>query len=99
MNGQAFDFPVTRRRFLALVGAAVAVPTIIPSRALGRADAPAPSRRVTLGLVGCGNMGSQNAESFLRRKGCQIVAACDVDRKHLENGVNLVNSNYGNKDC
>ena len=99
MNGEAFDFPVTRRRFLALAGAALALPTIIPGRALGRADAPAPSRRITLGLVGCGNMGSQNAESFLGRTGCQVVAACDVDKKHLENGVNLVNKKYGNQDC
>jgi len=99
MRSPALDLPVTRRRFLVLAGAALALPAIIPSRALGRDGAPPPSRRITLGLVGCGNMGSQNAESFLGQKGCQVVAACDVDKKHLENGVNLVNKKYGNQDC
>src|SRR5256885_11917412 len=36
--------PSTRRRFLATTGAAVVLPTLIPSSVLGRADQPAPSR-------------------------------------------------------
>jgi predicted dehydrogenase len=82
-----------------MVGAALALPTIIPSNALGRQDGLAPSGRITLGLVGCGNMGTQNTEAFLGRKECQIIAACDVDQKHLEHGVNLVNKHYQNQDC
>jgi predicted dehydrogenase len=94
-----FGSKVSRRQFLALASAALAVPTIIPSRALGRPDAPAPSERVTLGIVGCGNQGSSNMRDFLRLKDCQVVAACDVDKKHLQNAVNIVNKQYNNQDC
>ena len=99
MKNQPFDSAVSRRRFLVLTGAALAVPTLIPRRALGLPGAPAPSQRITLGLVGCGNMGTSNAEAFLALKGCQVIAACDVDQKHLDNGVNLVNKKYQNHDC
>jgi predicted dehydrogenase len=44
-------------------------------------------------------MGTQNTGAFLRLKGCQVVAACDVDKKHLEKGVNLVNEHYQSRDC
>jgi predicted dehydrogenase len=94
-----FGSKVSRRQFLALAGAALAVPTIIPSRALGRPDAPAPSQRITLGIVGCGNQGTSNMRDFLRLKDCQVVAACDVDKKHLQNAVNIVNKQYNNQDC
>src|SRR6266567_9179506 len=89
----------TRRRFLALTGAALAGPTIIPARALGREDVPAASKRITLGIVGCGNMGTANMRSFLALKDCQVVAACDVDKKHLQNGVGVINKHYQNNDC
>ena len=89
----------TRRKFLALTAAAVAAPTIIPARALGRADVPAPSNRITLGLLGCGNQGMNNAHDFMRLKGCQVVAACDVDKKHLEHAVSTVNKKYNSKGC
>ena len=75
------------------------LPAIIPGQALGLEGAAAPSERVTLGLIGCGNMGSQNTESFLALKGCQVVAACDVDKLHLEKGINLVNTKYQTQDC
>jgi predicted dehydrogenase len=93
------DSRLTRRQFLTLAGAALAVPAFIPSRALGRADVPAPSKRITLGIVGCGNQGTSNLRDFLRLKDCQVVAACDVDKKHLQNAVNIVNKQYDNTDC
>jgi len=99
MNSQAFDSTISRRRFLALTGAALALPAIIPSRALGGEDAPAPSRRINLGLVGCGNMGTSNTQAFLALKDCRVVAACDVDKQHLGKAVNLVNKHYQNRDC
>ena len=99
MKNSAPDQMVTRRQFLSLAGAALALPTIIPSRALGLDDAPAASQRITLGLVGCGNMGTSNTEAFLALKDCQVVAACDVDKKHLAKVVSAVNKHYQNKDC
>src|SRR5712691_9113074 len=90
---------LNRRKFLALTGATIIAPTIIAARALGREDVPAPSKRITLGIVGCGNMGMGNTRSFLALKDCQVVAACDVDKKHLEQGVSVINKHYKNTDC
>src|SRR5580692_858745 len=99
MKKPAFDSKVTRRQFLALTGAALAMPAIIPSSTLGREDTPAPSQRIALGWVGCGNQGTLNTEAFLKLKECQVVAACDVDKKHLKKAVDLVNKHYQNEDC
>jgi len=73
----------------------LAVPTLIPSRVL----AAAPSKRVALGVIGCGNMGTSNLRAFLREQDCQVVAACDLDKKHLTEAVNIINRQYGNQDC
>lgn len=99
MSSSNFGSKVTRRKFLGLAGAALAFPTIIPGRALGLENTPAPSNRIKLGLVGCGNMGAGNARAFLGLKDCQVVAACDVDKNHLQKMVGIVNKQYQNKDC
>jgi predicted dehydrogenase len=90
---------ISRRRFLAVTGLAVAAPTFIPASALGRGGRPAPSNRIVMGVIGCGWMGGSNTEAFLRHADCQVVAACDVDAKHLEEMVGRVNRHYGNRDC
>jgi len=90
---------ITRRRFLAATGTALSLPTFIPASALGLNGTTAPSERITMGMVGCGNMGSGNNQSFLALKECHVVAACDVDKKHLQRLVGAVNNNYENKDC
>ena len=90
---------MTRRHFLAAAGAAVALPTIVPISALGRADRPAPSDRITLGVVGWGMQGPGNTSSFLAQKDCQVVAACDLDKNHLQKALDTINNHYGNKDC
>ncbi len=90
---------LSRREFLALTGAALTVPTLIPATAFGRADRPAPSARIAMGVVGCGSMGNGNTKAFLGLKECQVVAACDVDRKHLTGVVNSVNRHYSDKGC
>ncbi len=86
----------TRRQFLALTGAALAAPQLIPSGVLG---ADAPSRRINLAVIGCGNMGTSNLRAFLKEKQCQVVAACDVDKEHLASAVEIVNRQYQNNDC
>jgi predicted dehydrogenase len=90
---------ISRRRFLATTGAAIALPTIIPASALGRGDKAAPSERVTLGVVGWGMQGPSNTGEFLKLKDCQVVAACDLDKKHLQSALDRVNGHYSNKDC
>ncbi len=76
---------VSRRDFLrkALPAAAVgfSFPTIVPASALGFGRRAAPSNRITLGVIGAGNQGSNDIKSFLRDDRVQIVAVCDVNRE------------------
>ncbi len=76
---------VPRRRFLktavSTAGAAVMAPTIIPSSALGRDGAVAPSERIVVGGIGIGNRGTYDLGCFLEQKDVQFVAVCDVKEK------------------
>src|SRR5215471_7852299 len=71
-----------RRSFLKTAlsasAAAIAAPQIIPSSALGRDGAVAPSERVTLGGIGIGNRGTYDLGCFLEQKDVQFAAVCDV---------------------
>src|ERR1039458_8166499 len=97
MNSPSFGSTrVSRRQFLAVTGAVLALPTLIPSRVLG---ATSPSERINLAVVGGGNQGNINLKAFLGLKQCQVVAVCDVDKGHLANTVNVVNDHYQNHDC
>jgi predicted dehydrogenase len=44
----------------------------------------APSNRITLGVIGCGNQGMNDIRSFLQDPRIQIVAVCDVNREGNE---------------
>ena len=70
----------TRRRFLQ-TAAALGVPTIIPASALGRDDKPAASKRITVGVIGTGNMGMGDLRGFLGDARAQVVAVCDVNKE------------------
>jgi predicted dehydrogenase len=95
-KNSSFSSGISRRRFLAATGLAMAAPTIIPASALGR---PAPSERITMGVVGWGMQGPSNTAEFLRFKDCQVVAACDLDKNHLQQALDRINGHYKNKDC
>lgn len=75
----------SRRTFLRntvqAAAAAYAFPTVIPSSALGLGGAVAPSNRISLGVVGTGNQGFNDINSFLHDNRVQIVAVCDVNRE------------------
>ena len=86
---------ITRRRFLKAAGAAAAVSSSPWARA-GRASA---SNRITIGVIGWGMMGPANTKAFLAENDCQVVAACDIHKKHLQTAVDTINTSYGNKDC
>jgi predicted dehydrogenase len=94
-----FTVALNRRRFLrglTLAGAAAGLPTIIPASVLG---ADAPSKKITVGAVGLGGMGSGNLGGFLGEPRCRVVAVCDVDAKHLEEARQRVNSQNRAQDC
>jgi len=90
---------LSRRRFLVSAASLAALPTIIPASALGREDRPAASHRITMGMIGCGGMGLSNTRAFLAQTDCQVVAACDVDKNHLQAAIKVINQHYGNNDC
>jgi predicted dehydrogenase len=99
MKTSPFRSRMTRRRFLATTGAAVTAPMIIPASALGQSDRPAPSERITMGIVGWGMMGPGNTKGLMSEKDCQVVAACDLDTRPLKQAVDTINKHYGNSDC
>jgi predicted dehydrogenase len=90
---------ISRRRFIAATGLALAAPTFIPANALGRGAQAAPSERVTVGVVGWGMQGPGNTNELMNLKDCQVVAACDVDKNHLKAAVDSINGRYKNQDC
>jgi predicted dehydrogenase len=92
----------TRRCFLkttATAAAALAFPMIVPGCAVGRGKRSRPSNRTTLGIVGWGMQGPSNTQSFLHEEDCQVVAACDLDKFHLQSALDTINGHYENKDC
>jgi len=58
-----------------------------------------PSERITIGVIGWGMMGPANTKSFLEQSDCQVVAACDLDKKHLQAALDTINQKYANTDC
>jgi hypothetical protein len=102
---------LTRRSFLkgtagVAAGAAAGVtlamtgfPTIVPSSALGKDGAVAPSNRVVVGFIGVGPQGQGVMGNYLQRQDCQVVAVCDVKTDMLGQARDRVNAQYQNKDC
>src|SRR5688572_28921491 len=64
--------PTSRREFLAASSAA-ALAFSAPASALGAND------RITVGVIGCGGMGSSHARNLASRKDVSIAYVCDPD--------------------
>jgi predicted dehydrogenase len=94
---------LNRRRFISkALGTAAGVagfPYFVPSAALGKAGAVAPSNRIVMGAIGVGSKGGRNILSFTNRRDVQTVAVCDVDAGHRDTTANNINSKYDNRDC
>jgi len=93
----------TRREFLGTTATALAAaatfPTIIPSSALGKDGAVAPSNRIAVGVIGCGPQGRGDMGNFLNQTDCQVVAVCDVKDDQLALAKKAVNDRYQNQAC
>ena len=89
-------FTPSRRQFLKGTAAAIGFPTIVPSSIFGQ---NAPSNRITMGVVGWGMQGPGNTGAFMNEADCQVVAACDLDKNHLQTALDVINKKYGNTDC
>jgi predicted dehydrogenase len=76
----ASNYALTRRSVLKAaitIGAAHAIPAIIPASVLG---ANSPSNRIVLALIGTGNQGTNNLKGFLQLSDVHVRAVCDVNR-------------------
>lgn len=90
---------ISRRAFLrrgAMVGSALALPTIVPSSVFG---ASAPSEKIVMGAIGVGSMGQGDLNGFLHKDEVRVVAVCDVDANHVRKAKQMVDGRYGNSDC
>ena len=94
---------INRRQFLmrATVGAAGAMgfPYFVQSSALGKAGRAAASNRIVMGAIGTGGRGTGIMRGFVGRGEVQMVAVCDVDKKHRDRAKKHVDGKYGNSDC
>ena len=92
--------PLTRRQFLqhsAVTTAVVAAPLILPSGLRGQ---NAPSKKITVGIVGCGNIADGHYGPLLGSpESIRVIAVCDVDRTRRDSAAARVNKEYGNADC
>jgi len=89
----------TRRDFVLGSVAAASVATFIPAHVLGREGKPAPSEKITLGVIGIGPRCTYDLKSMLPFPDVRCVAIADVQAKRRESGKTLVDQHYGNKDC
>lgn len=93
---------ISRRDFLrrasttAAAGAALGLPTLVPSSVLG---ADAPSNQVHLGAIGTGGRGSAILGESAGQPGVKVVAVCDVLRQRREQRATEYNQRYGGKVC
>src|SRR3954471_8165050 len=92
-----------RRTFLksaVSAGAAIiAAPYVIPSSALGKDGAIAPSERIVVGGIGIGNRGTYDLGCFLEQSDVQFVAVCDVKANRRNAVKQIADQKYKNQDC
>ncbi len=82
---------LSRRNFLAAAGSAAAI------AAMPRVSSSAPSDRVVMGMIGVGSQGTGRLREFLDHDDVRIGAICDVDRRHLDRAIALVEKEKGYK--
>jgi predicted dehydrogenase len=88
-----------RRQMLKGSAAALGFPYFVPASALGKAGRPAPSDRIVIGCIGCGNRGPANMAGMMKQPDAQIVAVCDVRKSSREAAKATVDKHYDNQSC
>jgi myo-inositol 2-dehydrogenase/D-chiro-inositol 1-dehydrogenase len=86
---------INRRYFLksaSVLAAAATAPMVLLRRLFG---AGAPSRRITVAMIGCGRQSkAPNIPQLLKSEHAQVVAVCDVDSWRQTQAQQQVNSYY-----
>ena len=99
MNPASNSTGLNRRRFLALTGAAIAAPGILAGCASPPRRIKSANDKINIGVIGWGMQGPSNTKAFLPMEDCRVIAACDVDARHLQQAVDTINEHYQNRDC
>ena len=74
---------LSRRAFVGSLGAALA--------------AKSPSDQVAMGFIGVGSQGTSRLREFMRESDVRVAAICDVDKRHLDRAIALVEAEKGYK--
>src|SRR5574344_524547 len=77
----------SRRTFLKTMGA-FGLFTIVPRKVLGGTGHVAPSDQLCKGIIGMGGIG-KSSYHFRSDETYRLVSVCDVDQKHLDQGVKM----------
>jgi len=91
-----------RREFLkgvALAGAALGVPYVVPGKVLGKDGAVAPSEKVVLGAIGIGGRGHHDLTVFMKEPAVQFIAICDIREERRRAIKKMADDKYDNNDC
>jgi len=75
---------ISRRQILAATASAIALPTIVPSSALGLDGHLPPSERITVGMIGTGTRGMQLLQAMAPLRNHCVVALSDCRQDRLE---------------
>ncbi|MCB1225846.1 MAG: Gfo/Idh/MocA family oxidoreductase [Verrucomicrobiales bacterium] len=85
---------LSRRHFLGQSGLGLLGTTLTAGGLSGwlraAADRPAPSERITMGVIGCGGRGNDVLKNFLNDERVQVVAVCDVEKESSRYNKNIV---------
>lgn len=85
--------PISRRAAIK-AAATFAIPMFLPTVGWARTRRAAPSERITLGVIGVGNMGGAHLGGLLGNSELQLVAICDVDEKKRGAAKERVEKHY-----
>jgi len=93
---------VTRRRFLAGAGAAVAgvamvAPSVVPATVLGAGGRTPPSDRIGIGSIGLGSRGTQHLKALLQTDAVEVRAVCDPQQPKREAARDQVAKAYAGR--
>ena len=88
----------TRRTFLRQIALASATPLLLPAPARGAEGQAAPSKQITVGVIGVGAQGLYDMRNFLGCPNARVTAICDVNRKNIELARRFITEAYGKPD-
>jgi predicted dehydrogenase len=90
---------LSRRHFVASAVSALALPTLIPARALGRDGAVAPSNRIGIGVIGLGDRGNYHLSALSAFGEAQVLSVCDVRGDQAKKVCRAFNEKTGGQAC